>query len=154
MGTKDQPKFLVFTLEGHRFALHLDQVERVIPIVEITPLSNAPSLITGAVNLQGRIIPIADIRTRFKLPARDPRLSDKIVVADTGRLTIGLLADETVGVFEFKQEDVVPAAEIMPGIGHIEGAVRLDDGIVLINDLQRLLTAEEEQILNESIGRL
>lgn len=59
------------TLDGQRYALSLAQVERVIRAVEITPLPQAPEIITGVINVRGRVIPVVDIRKRFRLPVRE-----------------------------------------------------------------------------------
>ena len=67
---------VAFALNEQRYALRLAIVERIVRMVEITPLPNAPDIVLGVVNLQGRIIPIFNIRRRFGLEEREPDLDD------------------------------------------------------------------------------
>lgn len=143
----DGSQFLIFTVEGHRFALRLENVERVIPVAELTPLPDAPASIAGAVNWRGRIIPVADIRGRFRLAPRETLLTDKIIITSTRRITLGFLADDAAGVYALKGADIVAPGELMPGIARIEGVVRTDDGMIIIQDIDRFLSSEEEERL-------
>lgn len=149
--TKDRP-LVVFRLDDQRFALPLDQVRRSIRAVAITPLPRAPDIVLGIIDLGGVVIPVIDTRARFDHQPRDVRLSDHLVVADTGRRTVALLVDETEGVIEASAESLVPAGEILPGIEVIDGAVKLEDGLILIHDLRRLLSLEEEDAIDGAIG--
>ena len=74
-------QLVVFTMDEQRYALQLAAVERVVRMVEVTPLPQAPQIVLGVINAQGRIIPVVDIRRRFRLPARDIRLSDHLLIA-------------------------------------------------------------------------
>jgi purine-binding chemotaxis protein CheW len=58
-------QLVVLTLDEQRYALHLSAVERIVRMVEITPLPKAPQIVLGVVNVQGRIVPIVNIRKRF-----------------------------------------------------------------------------------------
>ena len=77
-------QYVVFTLDEQRYALHLAAVERIIPVVEITPLPKAPDLVLGIINVGGQIIPVIDTRKRFRLPERELNLSDVLITADCG----------------------------------------------------------------------
>lgn len=143
----DGSQFLIFIVEGFRFALRLENVERVIPVAELTPLPQAPASIAGAVNWRGRIIPVADIRGRFRLPARETLLTDKIIIASTKNITLGFLADDASGVYALNRADIISPGELMPGIARIEGVVRTGDGMIIIQEIDRFLSSEEEERL-------
>jgi len=74
-------QLIVFTLDAQRYALHLSAVERAIRMVEITPLPKAPEIVIGVVNIHGAVIPVLNIRKRFRLPEREPDLGDQLIVA-------------------------------------------------------------------------
>lgn len=149
----DGNQFLIFIVGGFRFALRLDNVERVIPVAELTPLPDAPASIAGAVNWRGRIIPVADIRGRFRLPVKETLLTDKIIITSTSRITLGFLADDASGVYTLNGADIVAPGELLPGIARIEGVVRTDDGMIIIQDIDRFLSSEEEERLNSAVRR-
>lgn len=146
-------QFLIFIIEGYRFALRLENVERVIPVAELTPLPDAPASIAGAVNWRGRIIPVADIRSRFRLPGRETLLTDKIIITSTESITLGFLADDAAGVFTLKKSDIIAPGDLMPGIARIEGVVRTDDGMIIIQDINRFLSSEEADRLGAAVQK-
>jgi purine-binding chemotaxis protein CheW len=142
---------VVFSLNGQRYALPLDRVHRSIRVVAITPLPAAPAIVLGVVDLGGVVIPVIDIRRRFNLPPRDVRLSDHLIVATAGKRTVALLVDETKGVLEPGPESYASASAIMPRLDLVAGAVKLEDGLVLIHDLERLLSLEDETALEQAL---
>ena len=149
----DAPRrsLVVFTLDNQRYALPLERVSRAIRVVAITPLPEAPAIVLGIIDLGGVVIPVIDTRARFNHPARGVRLSDHLTVADTGMRTVALLVDESMGVMDASPECLVPAGDILPGLEVIEGAVKLGDGLILIHDLERLLSLEEQDAIDRAL---
>ncbi|MCG9967682.1 chemotaxis protein CheW [Pelotomaculum terephthalicicum JT] len=147
-------RYVTFKLEERLFGLYLSHVERIIRAVEVTPLPQAPEVVLGVINMQGRIIPVVNIRNRFGLPCREISLSDHFIIANTSRRTIALVADAVGGVVERPEQEVIAAGEIMPGIEYVESVIKLEDGMIMILDLGRLLFHEEEQALNEVIKEI
>ena len=144
-------QLVVFRLDQQRYALPLAVVERVVHAVEITPLPNAPAIVLGAIDVHGRVIPVLDVRQRFLLPDRQMCPADWFLVAHTARHTVVLVVDESEGVVERPQADIVVSTQIVPGLDHFPGVVRLDDGLVLIHDLERFLSLEEARALDEAM---
>jgi len=143
---------VVFSLDKRRYGLALSTVERVVRMVDVTPLPQAPALVFGVVNVQGRVIPVVNPRRRFRLPERDFELSDQLVIARTARRTVAFVVDGVSDVLEYSLEQAVGVHEIVPGIECVEGVVKLSDGLVLIHDLDKFLSLEEEQALDAAIG--
>jgi purine-binding chemotaxis protein CheW len=145
-------RLLEFTLNSHKYAVHLDAVERVVPMVEVTPLPHAPGAVMGIVNLQGRIIPVFDLRKRFGLEAAEPSLTSQLVLARTARWTVLLPVDSVIGLAQRSSGEITHPESIAPGIEYIDGVAATGDGMVLIHDLDRFLSVEEEQSLRESLN--
>jgi len=139
---------VVFSLCGQRYALALESVQRSIRVVAITPLPGAPAIVLGIIDLGGVVIPVIDLRKRFDHPPRELRLSDHLIIADTGRRTVALLVDEVQGVIEVSPEQCAVGSDIVPGLGVVDGAVKLEDGLILIHDLQRLLSLDEDAAID------
>jgi len=143
---------VVFSLADQRYALPLDRVRRAIRVVAFTPLPESPTIVLGIIDLGGVVIPVINLRERFNLRPRAVRLSDHLIIADTGKFTVALLADETMGVIEVQSSSCVPSNGIMPGLGLLDGAVKLADGLILIHDLGRLLSLEEESAIDRGLS--
>ncbi len=144
---------LVFLLDEQRYALRLSAVERTVLMVEITPLPQAPDVVLGVINLQGRIIPVIDIRKRFRLPQRETALYDHVIIARTSRRAVALVVDSATDVTSRAEQEIVAADDVVPGMEYVEGVAKLDDGIVLIHDLDKFLALEEERELNDALSQ-
>jgi purine-binding chemotaxis protein CheW len=145
-------QLVVFTLDEQRYALHLPTVERAIHMIEITPLPSAPEIVIGVVNIQGTVVPVLNIRKRFRLPEREPDLSDQLIIAHTAKRTVALVVDTVHDVIALPAGEPVAPESIMPKLEHVAGVVKLDDGMVFIHDLEVFLSLEEEKKLEAAIN--
>jgi purine-binding chemotaxis protein CheW len=146
-------QLVVFTLNDQRYGLPLSAVERVVRMVAVTLLPKAPQIVLGVVNVQGRVVPVVDLRRRFRLPERDFALADQLLIARTARRPVALAADAVTGVLEYSAREAVGAQDIVPGIEYVEGVVKLPDGLVLIHDLDKFLSLDEARALDEAINQ-
>jgi purine-binding chemotaxis protein CheW len=145
---------VVFTLDAQQYTLPLACVERVVPAVYVTPLPQAPAVILGVVNVQGRIIPVINLRKRFRLPERELELSDQFIVGKTSRRIVALVVDTVLGVAEFSRHEITSGTHIAPGLCFITGVIKTVDGVLLIHDLDSCLSLDEEQALDEATHQL
>ncbi len=141
-------QYAVFILDGRSYALHLSAVDRVVRMVDIIPLIKAPDIVLGVINIQGRVIPVINMRRRFGLPEREIALTDQLIVAHTARRPVALVADTVTDIVECSEQDLVTAESILPEVEYVEGVVKLKDGLILIHDLDEFLSLEEENSLD------
>ena len=130
--------------------LPLASVERIVRAAEITPLPRAPALVLGAIDLAGRVLPVFDIRQRFGLPGRPLDPADQFLIARTSERAVAIVVDETQGLIE-QHSAVVPARRIAGNLEQIEGVILLEDGMVLIHDLETFLSPDESRALDEAL---
>lgn len=142
---------LLFSLNNQTFALPLECVEFAIQLIEITPLPSAPAVVSGVMNVRGRIIPVFNLRKRFELPDRDFRLTDQLIIARTKYRTVALHVDCTVEVVSCPEESLVDTDRILPHLPYIKGVVKRQDGIILIHDLDAFLSLEETAVLDRAL---
>ncbi len=150
---KNSNQYVLFTLGEQRYALHLSTVERIVRMVEITSLPKAPEIVLGVINVQGRVVPVVNIRRRFRLPEREIDLSDQLIIANTSKRTVGLVVDEVVGVIERSEPEVIPVAKVLPTLDYVEGVIKLENGIVLIHDIDKFLSLEEKKKLEAALKK-
>lgn len=148
----DTVRLVVFKLDEMRYAINLSTVERVIRAVEITPLPKSPDIVLGVINLHGTIIPVLNVRRRFRLPGRDLLPSDQIVIARSARRDLGLIVDAVAGVVEFSAGEITASKDIVPGILYLEGVVRLEGDIVFIHDIDKFLGLDETSVLDAAVS--
>jgi len=142
---------LVFTLDDWRCALELSTVERAYRAVAVTPLPDAPDIVLGVINVRGAILPVVNIRRRFRLAEKELTPNDKFIVAHAADRLLVLVVDTVSGVIECPARDMTSASAILPGMAYVEGMARLKDGMVLIHDLARFLSLEEKTALEQAL---
>jgi purine-binding chemotaxis protein CheW len=147
-------KLVTFSLDDRKFALYVSAVQRVIRMVEVTALPKAPEIVSGIINMQGRIIPVFNIRRRFRLYPREVQLNDQMIIAAAKKRTVALSVDSVDDVIEIPEESIIAAEQILPELKYVEGIVKTEDGIVLIHDLERFLSLPEEKALDEAMEAL
>jgi purine-binding chemotaxis protein CheW len=147
----ERAQLIVFTLDARHYALRLSAVERSFRMVEISPLPKAPDIVLGVISVQGRVLPVMNIRKRFHLPERDVSPDDQLIVARTSRRTVALAVDAVSGLIERPERDLIAAGDILPGLEYVEGVTTLEGGLVLIHNLDRFLSLEEDRALSAAL---
>ncbi len=144
-------KLLVFSFDDRSYALPLSQVERVVHAVDVTPLPQAPEIVLGVIDFQTKILPVFNMRRRFGLMEREVDIHDQFIIASTTKRTVALVVDSAKNVLEYREEQVVRAEQFCSQLQQIDGVVQLEDGMVLIHDLERFLALDEETMLKSAM---
>jgi purine-binding chemotaxis protein CheW len=153
LSTNQDTRWVVFLLDEQRYALHLSCVERAVRAAEVTPLPKAPEIVLGVINVQGQIVPVVDIRKRFRLPQREIDPSHRFILARSSRRRIAIVADSIQGLAQRPQGDVIAPEKILPGMEYVDGVAKLEDGMALIHDLDKFLSFDEERGLSETLTK-
>lgn len=148
---KHMKQLLVFRLDDLRCALHVSAVEKVHRAVAITSVPGLPEIALGVVNVHGRVLPVVNLRGRFHLPEKELTPNAHLVVAHTLRRAVVLVVDSVDGVLECNEQEITSAPTILPGMEHVEGVLKLNDGMVLIHDLGSFLSIEEDAALDRAV---
>jgi purine-binding chemotaxis protein CheW len=133
---------VVFELDGREFALPIEDIAEILPMVLVTPVPEVPRWVVGVINLRGRVIPIADLRTRFGLQPREPELNTPILVAEQGTRKLGLIADAVRDVISLPEDALEPPTEIGAAdtgqLDAVSALARADDRLIVVLDLARV----------------
>ena len=146
-------RLVLLTVDGQTYALPLAAVDRIVRMVEVTRLPEAPDVVEGVINIQGEVVPVVSIRRRLGLAHRAVVVSDSLVVARAHARRLAIIAEAVLGVVERSADDVVSTSDIAQGIQHIEGVLKTGDGLGLIQDLDRFFSLQEERSLDLALDR-
>lgn len=146
-------RLVLLRVDGQTYALPLAAVDRVLRMVEITPLPGAPEVVEGIINIQGDVVPVVSIRKRLGLSLRAAEAADSLVVVRARTRRLAIIAESVLGVVERPADAVVSTGDIVGGIQHIEGVLKTNDGLVLIQDLGRFFSPEEELSLDLALEK-
>ncbi|HXG17664.1 MAG TPA: chemotaxis protein CheW [Methylomirabilota bacterium] len=142
---------LVFLLDAQPYALRLSAVERVLRAVAVTPLPRAPEIVVGIVNVQGRPLPVVDLRRRLGLPRREIELSDRFIVARTMRFPVILIVDAVVNIIEYEPDTITFTKKILPKSVSVDGVACVNDSMIFIHNLDSFLSLEEERVIAKAL---
>lgn len=144
-------RLLTFTLDQQRCALPLSGVDSVVRAAQIRRLPNAPPIVSGVINVHGRIVPVINMRYRLNLPERRIEPADQFILAHTARRPVCLIVDAVTEVDEYPEHSLEAADSVLPNLEFIAGVMKLPEGLVLIHDLDRFLSLEEEMALDRAL---
>ena len=149
-------KIVGFSLKNENFAFDIMRVIEIIRLKEITAVPTAPDFIEGVINLRGKIIPIIDLRKRFSLQSQNRDKNFRIIIVELDKTQlVGIIVDEVSKVIVVSEEEVMPPPPTVANIGgkYIENIVKIEDRIVVILNIEKIFS-EEEQIDLKQIAEL
>ena len=137
---------------GQTYGLPTADVRELVRAVTITPLPNAPAVIEGVVNVRGRVVPVLDVRARFRMPAKALDPSDHFIVASAGARGVILRVDRATHLALVDEASVQPPETLGPSATYVAGVAKLEGGLVLIHDLTTFLSAAETASLDAAMS--
>ena len=138
-------QFVTFVLMDETYGINVMQVQEVLRVTEIAPVPGAPAFVLGIINLRGNVVTVIETRTRFGLPSAEMDDSSRIIVIESEKQVVGILVDAVAEVVELREGEIAVA----PNVGtedssrYIQGVATREEGLLILVDLNKLLTDEE-----------
>lgn len=131
-----------FRVGQETFGVPIGSVQEILRPLPVTPVPGAPPHVEGVINLRGRIISIVDLRKRCGAPA-EPQRRNRIVVAETGGRSIGLMVDSASEVLRIAENSIEPPASVFGQAepGFVTGVAKLANRLVILVDIAKLLAS-------------
>ena len=138
-------KYLTFRIASEDYGIAIANVTEIIGIQSITEIPEMADYIKGVINLRGKVIPVMDVRLRFKLPPREYDERTCIVVVDIDSTAVGLVVDEVSEVVDIPEGDVEPPPKTGKGntSRYLKGMGKMGDAVKILLDVEKLLHDEE-----------
>ncbi len=137
----DDDKYLTFVVGTETYGLHIRYVREIIGLQAITLLPDVPEWIRGVINLRGKVIPVMDIRKRFRLPHREDDRRTCIVVVNVSDWSVGLVVDAVSEVIDIAPDNIEPPPHVDGGSSQhfLSGLGKVGDEVRLLLDAPKLL---------------
>jgi purine-binding chemotaxis protein CheW len=144
-------KYLTFKLGKEVFGLEIRYVTEIIGIQPISEVPEVPEYVKGIINLRGKIIPVIDVRLKFKKPAVEYDDRTCIIVIDVLESSIGLIVDNVSEVLNISDDNIVDPPDYKTGFHnkYIKSIGRSGEDVKLILDCEKLLNDDEMETLEE-----
>ena len=144
-----QVQLVTFRVGGEEFGLDVFQVHEILRYTEPTQVPKAPAFVEGVLDVRGTLVPVIDLRKRFEL--HELRYDDdtRIVLVDFGGERLGLVVDAVTEVLRCPETAVAPPPAFFKGLAaeFLRGIVRLENRLVVLLDLERILSSQERMAL-------
>lgn len=151
MAESSSVQLVTFLLGNAEYGIDIMQAQSIIKMDKITLIPNAPDFVEGVINLRGNVIPVIDLKKRFHLEEGDGEKNSGIIIVKVGGVEMGIIIDAISKVIYLSEENMQPPPPVFAGIGqkYIKGVGRLEDRLLIILDLDKLLSFEEQEALKD-----
>lgn len=146
-----EQQFVVFKLGEEEYGIDIMNVKEIIPYEPSVKIPNKPRFIEGIINYRGNVIPIVNLKERFDLGKFDLSQDTRIIVIHLGDKYIGFIVDDASSTAKFEDRDIEPSPAILSGIDrrYLSGVGKREDSIVILIDLEKVLSDEEQEVIEE-----
>jgi purine-binding chemotaxis protein CheW len=143
-------QLVTFSIGEEEFGVDILKVQEIIRMMEITKVPRAPDFVEGVINLRGKVIPIIDLRKRFGLVSKGHDKDTRIIVIEISNMIVGFVVDSVSEVLRIPSSTVEPPPPVVSGSQseYISGVGKLEDRLLILLDLDKLLSHEETQSLS------
>jgi len=149
-------KYLTFTMADEEYGIGILKIKEIIGMMPITTVPQTPEFVKGVINLRGKVIPVIDLRLRFGIEAIDYTERTCIIVVEiagsAGTVQMGIVVDAVSEVLNINEEDVedTPTFGTKLNTDYILGMAKMEGGVKILLDIDRVLSAEEIAVLEEA----
>jgi len=145
-------KFAVFNIADETFGIAIGRVVEIIKPQKIHSMPGLPEFLSGVMSVRGAVIPLIDLRKRFgKLPSGK---KERIIVIRSGQEKLGILVDGMKEIMSLAPDEMILPPSIFKGFKteYLTGLGKKNETIIILLDIDNLLTSEEKIMLQESMG--
>ena len=138
-------QWVTFQLDRETYGINVMQVQEVLRYTEIAPVPGAPDYVLGIINLRGNVVTVIDTRSRFGLPPAEVSENSRIVIIEAEKQVIGIMVDSVAEVVYLRSSeiDVAPSVGTEESAKFIQGVSNRDGELLILVDLNKLLSDEE-----------
>jgi purine-binding chemotaxis protein CheW len=146
-------QLVTFHIADDEFGVDILKVQEIIRTMEITRVPRAPEFVEGVINLRGKVIPILSLRRRFGIESREYDTQTRIIVVEIAGMVVGFVVDGVSEVLRIGADTVEAPPAVVSGVDseYISGVGKLEDRLLILLDLNRLLSTEEHATLAHSV---
>ncbi|MBI5681586.1 MAG: purine-binding chemotaxis protein CheW [Deltaproteobacteria bacterium] len=145
-------EYVTFYLNNEAFAAPALSVQEIIELTNITKVPHLPEFIKGVINLRGTIIPVIDLKQKFGMNSEEYKAHACIIVTEFSGGVTGLIVDSVSDVLNMPQESIKPAPSFGTKVraDFINGVAKVDEKLVIVLDVEMVLSNEEAAIAAEA----
>ncbi len=154
--TAKEGKYLTFVLGNEDYAIGVLRVKEIIGMMSVTYVPQVPEFVKGVINLRGKVIPIIDLRLKFNMATVEETNLTCIIIVEIngikGSTLMGIVVDAVSEVLNIKDDNIekAPALGAQVETQFILGMAKMENGIKILLDIDRVLNGDEVQLLEQA----
>lgn len=150
--TEVASEYLTFTLGNEAYGIDILKVQEIRGYDTVTHIANAPDFIKGVINLRGVIVPIVDMRIKFKVGEPTYHEFTVVIIMNVLERVIGMVVDSVSDVVALSPELIRPAPEMGAALDthYINGLCTHNDQMLILVDIEKLMSSEEMQLIDHT----
>jgi purine-binding chemotaxis protein CheW len=139
--TANNDQYVIFKLENEFYGIPINFVETIERVLEITRVPNTPSYVKGVINLRGEVVPVVDLRKRFKLSDKKVTEESRIIILSIEEVSVGLLVDNSSEVLTIPVDSIDNTSNLVNSFedDYIKGIGKVENRMIIIIDIPRIL---------------
>ncbi|WP_058913559.1 chemotaxis protein CheW [Entomohabitans teleogrylli] len=143
--------YLVFTLGEEEYGIEILKVQEIRGYDRVTRIANTPDFIIGVTNLRGVIVPIVDLRVKFRLDAAEFNANTVIIIVNFSDRVVGIIVDGVSDVLTLDGNHIKPAPDISStlAVEYLLGLGTVDERMLILVDIEKLLSSEEMALVEK-----
>jgi purine-binding chemotaxis protein CheW len=145
-------ELLTFTLGGEEYGIDILKVQEIRGYDAVTTIANAPVFIKGVINLRGIIVPIVDMRIKFKLGSITYDETTVVIILNIAKRVVGIVVDGVSDVITLKAEEIKPAPEFGATLDtqYLMGLGTVGERMIILVDIEKLMSSRDMELLESA----
>ncbi|MDI3280250.1 MAG: chemotaxis protein CheW [Bacillota bacterium] len=143
----EERQLVVFGLAGELFGIEIAAVQEIIRMQNVTKLPNMPDFVEGVTNLRGKVIPVMNLRKRFRLPDAPQTATTRIIVVEMNGTVAGMVVDAVQEVLRVSADQIEPLREVRSSVDaeYLLGVAKVGERLIILLDLAKVWALQESR---------
>ncbi len=148
----EMKQYVTFVIAGESYGVPVLKVQEIIGMTQIVPVPNSEEFLKGVINLRGSVVPVVDMRKRFRLEERDYDMFTVIIIVEVKGLLVGMIVDAVSDVADIPASAIQGTPHLSSKIDRefISGIGNINDKLAIILDIDRIFSADEIKTLDST----
>jgi purine-binding chemotaxis protein CheW len=149
---EEKEQYVSFIIEKEFYGVDILKVQEIVGMTKITSVPSMAAYMKGVINLRGKVVPVVDMRMKFRMPERAYDMTTVILIVSVKGREVGMIVDSVSDVIDIPREKIQDTqhfkasieAEFIIGIGNV------DDNLIILLDVDRILSADELEHIDKN----
>jgi len=149
IGDISNRQYVTFSIKDELYGIDVSRAQEVMNLPEITKIPNTMPFMKGVIDLRGKIIPLLDLRIKFRFEEKSYDQRTVIIIIETKKVICGIIVDSVSDVITMSLDDVQHTPHFASEIDKdsVFGIGKVNEKLVIVLDVDKILSDDELQLI-------